>query len=67
MSYNRLLGEEIDLIKFEGVPRKASRFGDGKSLLSLGTYAIPAWIAGQDKNGCESIRYSSSNSEEGKE
>ena len=45
ISYKRLLGEERDLIKFEGVPRKAFRFGDRQSLPSLGTHVIPAWKA----------------------
>ena len=47
ISYKRLLGEERALIRFEGIPRKTFRFGNKQSLSSLGTYVIPAWIAGR--------------------
>ena len=48
MSYKRLLGEERELIRFEGISRRTFRFGNRQSLSSLGTYIIPAWIAGQE-------------------
>ena len=41
------MGEERDLIRFKGVPRNTFRFGNRRSLPSLGTYIIPAWIAGK--------------------
>ena len=47
-SYKRLLGKDKDKIKFEGVPKKRFKFGNRQSLPSLGTYVIPACIAGKD-------------------
>ena len=47
MSYKRMLGEEKVMIRFEGILKRIFRFSNTQGLSSLGTYTIPAWIAGQ--------------------
>ena len=46
-SYKKLLGKGKDGAIFEGIPYKRFRFRNRQSLPSLGTYVIPAWIAGK--------------------